>query len=304
MEVKVQSLVARSKVAVVELHMDLDTARAWLPLVDSSVEVALGGVRLSPGQHEGGRAAKAVRRSKARQVFDLAKDAAEQKKRRRKKEAERPPPSRKHVDTTRDKLRAQMPDGWLLVSDFAAEVCRAIPTVRGWIHRGKIRPKDIQQVSVNNYKQSQVMAIRASLVPQKRSGQPGKGGSLAPIMALVDRVGASGAAKRLGLQEAAVRAAYEQARVKGMVVKFGVGGAADRLDLAPDEVLQVDEGPDLLWGEYAASVVAELASVMKLEEDRGDAREDDDEREDTAKSVPASEEETMGAGEAAWGERR
>lgn len=275
MEVKVNSLVARQGVAIVELHVDTEQAGPWLQLVGKRVGLALGAVTQEGNPRLHGRAARAVKRSQKREQRALVTEAVEQEKRKRAEEDKKPPPNRQQTDTIRDRLREQMPDGWLLVSDFSAEVCRAVPTVRKWIQRGKIRSRDMRDVPVTGYRRDTVKAVNAQLVEKHRPGRPGRkstnqGGKSAPIRMLVDRLGVSETAEELGQDDLSVRTFYKE--------------------------------PTAMPEELHNDVVSALSSVLALEQSRGRAREVGDGREDTSQSVPARDEKPMGAAEAAWGE--
>jgi hypothetical protein len=278
MEVTVRSLVARSKVAVVELHMDLEQAAQWIRLVDSKVSLAIGSIVPSPTSP---RRAAIVKQSQEREVTARVSEEMQRDKAKTEKVDKKPKTTRKKKDKVRDKLRAQMPDGWLLLHDFAAQTCRPVKTIRRWANSkdgGKIRKRDVRQVPVKNFKQPTVTAIRASLVPGLTSSRRGRGKKIAdkrnaPIRALVERVGLSGAVELTGLQRATLEAAYHE--------------------------------PSLLVAVPNSEKIAQaLASVMALEDARGVAREDGDDEEDTSQEVPMRDEEPVRAEQAAWEESR
>lgn len=213
MKVEVHSFMAKSGVAVVELRVPLDVAAAWVPLVGRKVQVALGAVEAT--EKPATRASGAVKRSQEREQRALATDAYEQHRRRYEREkAERerelalPTVGESKVRVT---LRGQMPDGWLLVSDFAALVCRAIPTIRNWISRGKIRPSFVRDIPVTDFTRPTVKAISACQVERHKPQRAGRkeGKEAAPVRMLVDNVGLPDAARRAKMNVNALKAGYE-----------------------------------------------------------------------------------------------
>jgi hypothetical protein len=215
-QVEIRSVNVRAGVGHVELRVDLETAAALVPLVDSRVSIALGAVERASSAQVAGRARNAIKRSRKRDRDANAAVDAEQERRRARREKtgqERVAMMPNRGDSkVRVALRAQMPDGWLLVSDFAAMVCRAIPTIRNWISRGKLRARYVRDVPVSDYVRPSVKAISACQVERFKPKRAGRkhGKESAPVRMLVDHVGVPEAAKRCNMPEAAVRAGYEK----------------------------------------------------------------------------------------------
>lgn len=276
-------------IATVELRVPVEDAAAWMALGGKSVEIALGAVEtLRPPSPTArpkkpqSQAQAAVQRSRGK-AAQAQKDAeaegkrkrkAKRKRTRAKKKAAAPPKAVPTSWSNRiEDLRRQIPEGWLLVSDFAAEVSRAKATVRQWAKSGKIAGKHVQQMPVKGFKQARVTVIRESIASRMRKGKPGKGGSTLPVQALIDRVGLIEACSRTGVSRSVLSEAYSD--------------------------------PKTLPEEHRAAVLDTLSAVLELEERRGVAREDDDERPDTAgdDGIPMYGDKALGADDAAWGSK-
>jgi hypothetical protein len=185
---------ANAKTARVVLQVPAEEAAGWLGILGKDAEAAVAGATRPR------KAAAAAKRSRERKHELAAREASEQGRRKKRRAKEQEPEVHNFEDDGKA-YRQHVPEGWLLVSDFAATIDRTPQTVYNWIARNKLYKHDVREVDLPG--RANVKLIRETATYRSRKVKKPH-----PIKRIVDHRGAPEAAERLGVSTADIGAWY------------------------------------------------------------------------------------------------